>query len=123
MDILISQTSKYPIYQQIYQQMKALILSGQLSEHASLPSMRLLAKELRISLITTKRAYDDLERDGFIVSIPGKGSFVAPINREFIREQHLKEMENHLKDALLAGQLAGLSIAEIIQALRLLEEE
>lgn len=123
MDILISQTSKYPIYQQIYQQMKAMILSGQLSEHASLPSMRLLAKELRISLITTKRAYDDLERDGFIVSIPGKGSFVAPINREFIREQHLKEMESHLKDALLAGQLAGLSTAEIIQALRLLEEE
>lgn len=123
MNILISHASHLPIYQQIYDQLRQMILSGQLSENEMLPSIRLLAKELRISVITTKRAYDELERDGFLVSVPGKGSFVAGANLDFIREEHLKEMEGLLRQAIKAGQLAGLDYEEIEQALRIIGEE
>ena len=87
MNILIRNTSSTPIYEQIVSQIKAMIISGALQEGDALPSMRLLAKELRISVITTKRAYEELERDGFIFSVTGKGSFVAEKNMELIREQ------------------------------------
>lgn len=123
MNILISHASNLPIYQQIYDQLRQMILSGQLSENEMLPSIRLLAKELRISVITTKRAYDELERDGFLVSVPGKGSFVAGANLDFIREEHLKEMEGMLRRAIKAGKLAGLDYEEIEQALRIIGEE
>ena len=86
MDIIISNASGKPIYEQITSQIKTLILNGTLREGESLPSMRLLAKELRISVITTKRAYEDLERDGFIETVTGRGSFVAGKNLEFVRK-------------------------------------
>lgn len=123
MNILISRSSEYPIYQQIYQQIKEMILTGSLLEDDALPSIRLLAKELRISVITTKRAYDELERDGFVVSVPGKGSFVAATNLDLVRETHLKQMQQHLKDAIQAAKLAGVERDELIQALQQLEEE
>ena len=87
MDIIIRNSGGIPIYDQITRQVKGLILRGELREGEALPSMRLLAKELRISVITTKRAYEELEREGFIQSVPGKGSFVAPQNIELIREE------------------------------------
>jgi len=91
-NILISNSSEKPIYEQIGDQLKAMILSGELSEGDELPSMRFLARELHISVITTKRAYEELEREQFIVSVPGKGTYVAPKNLELVREQHLREI-------------------------------
>ena len=90
MNIIISNSSGKPIYEQITAQIKAMIMNGTLSPGDLLPSMRLLAKELRISVITTKRAYEDLERDGFITTIVGKGSFVKEADREFVKEEQLK---------------------------------
>ena len=105
MDIIISNSGGVPIYDQITRQMKGLILRGELKEGEALPSMRLLAKELRISVITTKRAYEELEREGFINTVAGKGCFVAEKNLDLIREQKLKELEDHLDAAVeLAAQ-------------------
>lgn len=123
MNINISNQSGKPIYEQISEQIKALILSGDLLEGDGLPSMRLLAKELRISVITTKRSYEDLERDGFIVSVPGKGSFVAGKNLEFIREEQLRRIEEHLGEAVRAAQLCGMTQEELLGAVRILFEE
>ena len=105
MNISISNSSGKPIYSQISEQIKSAIISGALEEDEMLPSIRLLAKELRISVITTKRAYEDLERDGFITSVPGKGSFVARKNLAIIREEQLKKIEELLRAAsdLAAG--------------------
>lgn len=104
MDIIISNSSSKPIYEQITSQVKNMILTGQLKEGAPLPSMRLLAKELRISVITTKRAYEDLERDGFIETVVGKGSFVAKKNTQFVREEILKLAQEHIKEAVDAAK-------------------
>ena len=123
MDIIISNSSGKPIYEKITSQIKSMIISGELKEGDALPSMRLLAKELRISVITTKRAYDDLERDGFIESFTGKGSFVAQKNVEFIREEQLKAAEEHLKNAVCAAKSSGISRAELEEMLRILYEE
>ncbi len=123
MDIIISNSSGKPIYEQITSQIKSMIISGELKEGDALPSMRLLAKELRISVITTKRAYDDLERDGFIESFTGKGSFVAQKNVEFIREEQLKAAEEHLKNAVCAAKSSGISRAELEEMLRILYVE
>ncbi|RDU22492.1 GntR family transcriptional regulator [Anaerosacchariphilus polymeriproducens] len=120
MNINISNSSGKPIYEQIYSQMKALIVSGELKEGDALPSMRLLAKELRISVITTKRAYEELERDGFIVSVTGKGSFVASKNIDFIKEEHLRTIENHMQEILESAKLCGLTLEELIKMLELL---
>ncbi len=117
MNINISNSSGQPIYDQISSQIKNLIITGELVEGDVLPSMRLLAKELRISVITTKRAYEELERDGFIVSITGKGSFVASKNTDFIREEHLKQTEEYLQKAVDASILAGVSLQELIDLL------
>ena len=117
MNINISNSSGQPIYDQIATQIKNLILTGELSEGDALPSMRLLAKELRISVITTKRAYEELEHDGFIVSITGKGSFVASKNTDFIKEEHLKIAEDHLQKAVDASISAGLTLDELIDLL------
>lgn len=117
MNINISNSSGQPIYDQISSQIKNLIITGELVEGDALPSMRLLAKELRISVITTKRAYEELERDGFIVSITGKGSFVASKNTDFIREEHLKQTEEYLQKAVDASILAGVSLQELIDLL------
>ena len=113
MDIIISNSSGKPIYEQITSQIKNMILTGVLKEGDALPSMRLLAKELRISVITTKRAYDDLERDGFIESFTGKGSFVAQKNVEFVREEQLKIAESHLKSAVETAKSSGISLGEL----------
>ena len=113
MDIIISNSSGKPIYEQITSQIKNMILAGVLKEGDALPSMRLLAKELRISVITTKRAYDDLERDGFIESFTGKGSFVAKKNMEFVREEQLKIAESHLKNAVETAKSSGITLEEL----------
>lgn len=123
MDIIISNSSNSPIYDQIYNQIKTMILNGTLKEGDALPSMRLLAKELRISVITTKRAYEELEKDGFIQTITGKGSFVGKMNVELIREEHLKEVENCLNHAIEHGKLANLPLSELISLLTLLYED
>lgn len=123
MDIIISNTSSQPIYDQIYTQIKAMILNGVLKEGEALPSMRFLAKELRISVITTKRAYEELERDGFIETITGKGSFVGKTNLELIKEEHLKATENYLGQAIAEAKLAGLPLSELCELLTMLYGE
>lgn len=120
MDILISNASDKPIYEQITAQIKNLILSGELPEGAPLPSMRLLARELRISVITTKRAYSDLERDGFIETVAGKGSFVAGRNLEFLQEEQLRRAEEHLQQAVDIAQSSGIGLQELQELLSLL---
>ena len=120
MDIIIHNSCGIPIYDQIVRQIKALILGGELKEGDALPSMRLLAKELRISVITTKRAYEDLERDGFIVTMTGKGSFVARKNVEFIREEQLRKVEACLQEAADLAKAGGISLEEVTEILCLL---
>ncbi len=123
MNILISNSSDKPIYEQITSQMKQMIISGELEAGSLLPSMRTLAKELRISVITTKRAYEDLERDGFIYTVIGKGSFVAEKNMEFVREEQLRIVEEHLGKAVAGAKAGGIGIDEIIDIIRLIYEE
>ena len=123
MELYISNAGQEPIYAQITRQIKEQILSGALKEGAALPSIRLLAKELRISVITTKRAYEDLEADGFIVTDPGKGSFVAPQNPELRREETLRRVEGHLQNAVAAAKTGGVSYEELLDTLRVLWEE
>lgn len=120
MNIIISNAGGKPIYEQITDQMKGQILSGELPPGAALPSIRLLAKELRISVITTKRAYADLERDGFIETVAGKGSFVAQRGEAFLREEQLRQVEAHLAQAVELAQRSKLPCEELVEILRLL---
>ena len=120
MDIIIRNSGGVPIYDQITRQMKGLILRGELKEGEALPSMRLLAKELRISVITTKRAYEELERDGFLDNVPGKGCFVAPQNRELLREAQLSRVEDVLAQAVDEARKGGFSLSELQELLTLL---
>ena len=120
MQIVISNQSGKPIYEQIAQQIKKMIISGELSPGDALPSMRFLAKELRISVITTKRAYSDLERDGFIETVTGKGSFVANQNLAFIREEQLRLAEEFLQKAVDIARSSDISCAELSELLELL---
>ena len=120
MDIIIRNSGGIPIYDQITRQVKGLILRGELREGGALPSMRLLAKELRISVITTKRAYEELERDGFLTTIPGKGCFVAPRNLELVREDTLRRVEEHLSRAVDAAKTGGVTLGEMTETLNLL---
>ena len=117
--IIISNSDPRPIYEQITSQIKNLIISGELRPGDALPSMRFLAKELRISVITTKRAYEELERGGFIETVAGKGSFVAGMNADFIREEHLRTIEEHLRQAVGTAKSAGISKAELIDTLEM----
>lgn len=114
MNIIISNTSNLPIYEQIATQIKKMILTNELKEGDALPSMRLLAKELRISVITTKRAYEELERDGFIVTATGRGSFVAEKNLEFVKEEHLRQIEQLMGEICDKSRLCGLSLSELL---------
>ena len=123
MDLTISNSSGKPIYEQITVQIKNLILTGELRAGDALPSMRLLAKELRISVITTKRAYEDLERDGFIETVPGKGCFVAPQNMELVRESQLCMAQEALQRSVCIARSSGISLEELEQMLRLLYED
>jgi len=120
LDIIISNSSGKPIYEQITSQIKNMIINGTLSEGEMLPSMRLLAKELRISVITTKRAYEELERDGFIETVTGKGSFVASKNLEFIKEEHLRIAEEYLQKAVDISKSSGIVLSELVDILTLL---
>ena len=122
MNIILSNSSPKPIYEQITTQIKSAILSGELTEGQALPSMRLLARDLRISVITTKRAYEDLERDGFIETVAGKGSFVASKNAEFLREEALRRVEAALQQAVDTASRSGVSPQELRQMLELLLE-
>jgi len=113
LEIIISNASDKPIYEQITSQMKALILSGELVEGERLPSIRALANDLRISVITTKRAYADLEELGFIETVQGKGSFVAGGNREFLREERLRRVESLLDQAIREARELGLNVGDL----------
>ena len=123
MDIILSNSSGKPIYEQITDQVKEQIMAGALAAGDALPSMRLLAKELRISVITTKRAYEELEREGFIVSLTGKGSFVAGANTELIREEHLRRLEDHLREAVALSRLCNLDLDGLNGILSMLYKE
>ena len=123
MDIIISNSSSSPIYEQITRQIKDHILQGELKAGDALPSMRVLAKELRISLITTKRAYEELERDGFIETVPGKGCFISEKNTEFLREEQLRQVEGFLQQAADAARRCGLSLNELREMLEILYHE
>ena len=123
MDIIIRNSGGVPIYDQITRQMKGLILRGELKEGEALPSMRLLAKELRISVITTKRAYEELEREGFLTTVPGKGCFVAPQNRELLREAQLRRVEEKLTQAIEEARRGAVSLEELKEMLTELYQE
>ena len=123
MDIILTNAASQPIYDQIVSQVKAQIVSGKLKEGDALPSLRALAKDLRISVITTKRAYEELEREGFIVSLTGKGSFVAGANTELIREEHLRRLEDHLREAVSLSHLCGLDLDGLTSILSMLYKE
>ncbi|WFR57774.1 GntR family transcriptional regulator [Anaerocolumna sp. AGMB13025] len=123
MDIIISNSSGKPIYEQITGQMKNMIINGELKPGQSLPSMRLLAKELRISVITTKRAYEDLERDGFITTLVGKGSFVSETNTEFVKEEQLRIIEECLQKAADNAKMSGIRLEELHEILDMVYKE
>lgn len=123
MNIIIRNTGDTPIYDQITRQVKSLILTGALEEGEMLPSMRALAKDLRISVITTKRAYEELEREGFITTVPGKGCFVAPRNLELVRENALRQVEDHLSKAVECAKPGGIGPEEIKEILDILLKE
>ena len=123
MTIFIDNKSGLPIYEQIYTQLKDQIIRGQLREDDALPSIRNLAKDLRISVITTKRAYDELEREGFIYTVAGKGCFVAPKNVELLREENLKKIEGHLTEVLRLAASCELTKQDIIDMLSILKGE
>ncbi len=118
MNIQINNSRDDPIYLQIKNQIKAQIISGELKVGEQLPSIRFLAKELRVSMITAKRAFDELELDGFINSVQGKGNFVAAQNRELIREEYLKRIESKLQEVVELSEIVGVSNDELVQMLR-----
>ena len=123
MNIIIDNKSGKPIYEQIYTQLKEQIISGDLEADEPLPSIRSLAKDLRISVITTKRAYDELEKEGFIYTVAAKGCFVAAMNRELVREQNLQKIEGHLREAVRLARLSGVEQQEVEEMLTLVYEE
>lgn len=120
MELIISNASGKPIYEQITDQIKGEIMSGRLKAGDALPSMRLLAKELRISVITTKRAYEELEREGFLTTVPGKGCFVAAQDRELLREARLRKVEEHLSAAVDEARRGGIELDEMIETMSIL---
>ena len=123
MNLFIDNKSGAPIYDQIFTQLKNRILSGELGENEMLPSIRSLAKDLRISVITTKRAYDELEREGFLYTVAGKGCFVAARNVELLREETLKQIERHMEEAVKLAVSCNLSGADLAEMLRYFTQE
>lgn len=123
MVVLIDNKSGAPIYDQIYSQIKSQIISGSLAEDEMLPSIRNLAKDLRISFITTKRAYEELEKDGFIYTVQGKGCFVAPKNVELLREENLKKIEEHIEEILSLAKTCNLDKEDIFKMIEFGSEE
>ena len=122
MDIIISSSTSKPIYEQITSQIKAMIMSGQLEAGAPLPSMRALAKSIHVSVITVQKAYEDLQRDGFIDTTVGRGSFVAAQNKEFIQEEQQRRAEGHLQEAAEIGRAYGIPVETLNQLLTLFYE-
>ena len=123
MNILIDNKSGEPIYNQIYSQIKSQIICGELEENEPLPSIRGLAKDLRISFITTKRAYEELEKEGFIYTLPAKGCYVAPKNTELLREENLKKIEDHIGEILKLTKSCNLNKNDIIEMITFEMEE
>lgn len=123
MTTIIDNKSGVPIYDQIYSQIKAQIIGDALRQDEALPSIRSLAKDLRISVITTKRAYDELEAEGFIYTLPGKGSFVAPKNTELLREENLRRIEEHMREISALAVQSGLTRQELSEMYTLISEE
>lgn len=123
MDILISNSCGRPIYQQIYDQIKTAILSGELREGDMLPSIRALAKDLRISVITTKRAYEELEQGGYIYTAAGKGCFVSQKSSGMVYEEHLKKIEEHMGEIARLAEASGITEGQLIEMYRVLQEE
>lgn len=124
MNIILSSTSGQPIYDQIAEQLRAQIISGVLSPDEALPSMRLLARDLRVSLITTKRAYEELERDGYIRTVAGKGSFVSRLDGALVRQEQLRQIADQMRAAVQRARLSGIQLDELTQLLeRIFKEE
>lgn len=123
MEIFISNTGSEPIYQQIYEQIRNAILSGELPVGELLPSIRILAKDLRVSVITTRRAYDELEKNGYIHTVAGKGCYVAPKNTEMVRAEFSRKIEEHLRAVLRLAPSCGLSMEEVAEWIKELQEE
>jgi len=123
LNIVISNSSEQPIYAQITHQIKDLIIRGELQEAELLPSIRSLAKELQISVITTKRAYEELEREGFITTVPGKGSYVAAQNKELLKESRIRIVEEKLLEAVNATKSIELTVDDLMEMLRMFYKE
>lgn len=123
MEIILSNASSKPIYEQITSQIKGMIMSGKLQPGDSMPSMRKLAKELHVSVITTQRAYDDLAKDGFIVTVPAKGTFVSAQNQDFIREENLRKIEEHLSEVSELAKQNGVSLESLKETLEVIYSE
>lgn len=120
MELIIRNTTNQPIYDQIYSQIKAQIIAGKLSPGEALPSIRALAKDLRISVITTKRAYEELEKGGYVYTVPAKGSYVAQQNTQLVREAYLTQIEEHIQEILSLSAACGLGEEEVLDLFRLL---
>lgn len=123
MEIILSNVSQKPIYEQITSQIKAMIMNGELKAGDVMPSMRKLAKELHVSVITTQRAYDDLQKDGFIVTVPAKGTFVSTQNQDFIREENRRRIEQLLTDAVELAKENGIELEELRTTVEVLYQE
>ncbi|MEG0962633.1 MAG: GntR family transcriptional regulator [Lachnospiraceae bacterium] len=123
MEIIISNNSNKPIYEQITSQIKALVMSGELAQGEAIPSMRALAKSLHISVITVQRAYEDLQRDGFIDTTVGRGSFVSANGKDFYQEEQQRLTEEHLQAAAEIGRSSGISLSKLIELLTLFYQE
>ncbi len=123
MEIIISNNANKPIYEQIKSQIKAMIMGGELQAGDSIPSMRSLAKSIHVSVITVQKAYEDLQRDGFIETTVGRGSFVSARNKEFYQEEQQRRAEEHLQQAADIGRTYGISVEKLIELLRLFYEE
>jgi GntR family transcriptional regulator len=123
MEIIISNASNKPIYEQITTQIKSMIMNGELQAGEMLPSIRALAKSLHISVITTQRAYEDLQRDGFIETVLGRGTFVSSRNTEFVKEEKLRMIEEHLQEAVDIAHEAGVDVEKMVEIIRIIYDE
>lgn len=123
MEIIISNNTSKPIYEQITSQIKQMIMSGELKAGESIPSMRSLAKSLHVSVISVQRAYEDLQKDGFIETTVGRGSFVSSFNKNFVQEEKQREIEGHLQKAVDLGKENGINLSKLIDLLKIFYEE
>ena len=123
MEIIISNNTNKPIYEQITSQFKQMIMSGELKAGESIPSMRSLAKSLHVSVISVQRAYEDLQKDGFIETTVGRGSFVSSFNKNFVQEEKQREIEEHLQKAVDLGKESGINLSKLLDLLKIFHEE